>query len=404
MMNTVIDMPQASAKRPRMERLVFNGIVFNMSWEDPEMDRRAFNIQSDDVVLSITSAGCNPLNLLCQNPRKLISIDSNPAQNALMELKLAGLATLDHEAFFDIFAARRPARVTQVYRGLLRPRLSERARRFWDRRLWMVARGVYQFGRMGMFCQILRFYLKAMFPWRVIDEFMDCQSLDEQAQWYQTRIAPRIWGPATRGMLNFRPFLYLAGVHPQQFDLVDERHDIYEYVKERIDHVMTRVPIYNNYFLSMAVTGRFRGEHVPPYLLASNFEVLARNLERVEVVNGWLGPYLDSQPAGSIHKFNLLDIFDWMSDEAFEATLKSVLRAAAPGARFIYRSGSYRLDPPASIRAHITPHSELARELLATDRSATYGSFYVYTVNGSGTGSRADKGGAARAMVSANRE
>lgn len=398
MMNTVIDMPQAAAKRPRMERLVFNGIVFNMSWEDPEMDRRAFNVQPDDVVLSITSAGCNPLNLLCQNPRRLIAIDSNPAQNALMELKLAAIATLDHEAFFDIFAARRPTRVTQVYRTRLRPQLSERSRRFWDKRLWMVARGVYHFGRMGIFCQLLRFYLKTMFPWRVIDEFMDCRTLDEQAHWYQSRIAPRIWGPATRGMLNFRPFLYLAGVHPQQFDLVDERHDIYEYVKERIDHVMTRVPIYNNYFLSMAVTGRFRGEHVPPYLLASNFPVLVQNLDRVQVVNGWLGPFLDSQPAGSIHKFNLLDIFDWMSDDAFESTLKSVLRAAAPGARFIYRSGSYRLDPPPSIRAHVSPHTELARELLAMDRSATYGSFYVYTVNGSTARVRADE---ARSPVAA---
>ncbi|HMQ25972.1 MAG TPA: DUF3419 family protein, partial [Acidimicrobiales bacterium] len=69
---------------------------------------------------------------LCQNPRRLISIDSNPAQTALLELKLAAIATLDHEAFFDIFAARRPSRVLSVYRPRLRPLLSERAQEFWD--------------------------------------------------------------------------------------------------------------------------------------------------------------------------------------------------------------------------------------------------------------------------------
>jgi len=69
-----------------------------------------------------------------------------------------------------------------------------------------------------------------------------------------------------------------------------------------------------------------------------------------------------------------------MTAAQFEATMKSVLRAAAPDARLIYRSGSYRLDPPASIRPHLRPHAELARELLAGDRSATYGSFYVFSV------------------------
>ena len=64
----------------------------------------------------------------------------------------------------------------------------------------------------------------------------------------------------------------------------------------------------------------------------------------------------------------------------FEGTLKSVLRAAAPGATLIYRSGSYALDPPASILEHVERHDELARELFASDRSATYGSFYILTV------------------------
>jgi S-adenosylmethionine-diacylglycerol 3-amino-3-carboxypropyl transferase len=115
-------------------------------------------------------------------------------------------------------------------------------------------------------------------------------------------------------------------------------------------------------------------------LLEENFATLRDNLDRVLIVNGWLGPFLDTLPAESVTKFNLLDIFDWMSAEMFESTMKSVLRAAAPGATLIYRSGSYRLDPPATILARVERRDELARELLATDRSATYGSFYILTV------------------------
>ena len=384
-MHPVIDLP-TPGKRGLVERMVFNGIVFNMSWEDPEMDRRAFNLTPDDTVLSITSAGCNPLNFLCQNPARLISIDGNPAQTALMELKLAGIDALNHETFFDIFAVRNPGRITRVYRSQLRRRISAGARAFWDKNLWKAARGIYQFGRMGLFCRMLRGYLRTFFTARQIDEFLDSPTLELQRAWYHKNIAPRFWGKTSQRMVRFRPFLYLAGVHPRQFDLVDGRHDMYAYVKERIEYVLTQVPIRDNYFLSMTISGRFRGGHVPPYLLEENFDALRNNLDRVQVVNGWLGPFLDTQPAGSIDKFNLLDIFDWMTPEQFESTLRSVIHAAAPGATIIYRSGSYRLDPPDSILAQLTPHSDLARELLSGDRSATYGSFYIFSVDGKPNG------------------
>ncbi len=380
----VLDMP-ANESRALLERLVFRGIVFNMSWEDPEMDRQAFQLTGDDTVLSISSAGCNPLNFLCQSPRRLICIDGNPAQNAILELKLAAIAAVDHATFFDIFAARDPGVVTRVYRGKLRPRLSARAARFWDENLWMAARGLYNFGRMGLFCRLLRRFLRALgFSAAQIEKFFELQSLEEQQAWYHTYVEPRLWGPWSRRFVTFKPFMYLAGVHPEQYRLVDGRHDMYEYVKERVEYALTRVPIYDNYFLSQAVTGRFRGQRVPPYLLEQNYETLRRNLDRVLVVNGWLGPFLDTQPPGSISKFNLLDIFDWMTPELFESTLHSVLRAATPGATLIYRSGSYALDPPSSIAHRVERHDKLARELLARDRSTTYGSFYVLTVKSNG--------------------
>lgn len=379
-MVNVLDMP-IPADRAFLERMVFRGIVFNMSWEDPEMDRQALEVRPTDTVISISSAGCNPLNFLCQSPRKLITIDGNPAQNAIVELKLAAIATLSHEDFFNIFAARKPSVVTRHYYPRLRSQLSPRSQAFWDKSLWMVARGIYNFGRMGLFCRIMRRFLSMLdIKQAHIDEFFELRSLEEQAAWYRRWVAPRMWGPWSRRFVMFRPLLYLSGVHPEQYRLVNGRHDMYEYVRERVEYALTQVPIYDNYFLSQAVTGRFRGNRVPPYLLEENFETLRNNLDRVLVVNGWLGPFLDTLPEGSVDKFNLLDIFDWMTPEVFEDTLKSVLRAASQDARMIYRSGSYRFDPPPSIARQVNRHDELAARLLARDRSATYGSFYVLSV------------------------
>lgn len=379
-MPQVLDMP-VDEGRALLERMVFHGIVFNMSWEDPEMDRQALRITPTDTVVSISSAGCNPLNFLCQGPQRLICVDGNRAQNAILELKLAAIRGVEHETFFDIFAARRPSVVTRVYHPYLRPHLSAGAREFWDKNLWMAARGLYQFGRMGLFCRILRRFLTLLgLPPRHVEAFFELRSLEEQEAWYRRYAAPRLWGPWARRFVMFRPMLYLSGVHPAQYRLVNGRHNMYDYVKERVEYALTRVPIYDNYFLSQAVTGRFRGDRVPPYLRAENFEALRRHVDRVLVVNGWLGPFLDTLPEGTVTKFNLLDIFDWMSPAMFEQTLRSVLQAAALGATLIYRSGSYQLDPPAAVAPYVERHDELARRLLARDRSATYGSFYVLTV------------------------
>jgi S-adenosylmethionine-diacylglycerol 3-amino-3-carboxypropyl transferase len=308
-------------------------------------------------------------------------VDGNPAQNAMMELKLAAIQALDHATFFDIFAARNPSVVTRVYRRHLRPRLTDRARRFWDENLWIVAHNLYNYGRTGLFCRILRKFLRLLgISAAQAEDLFQVRSLEEQRRWYERQVAPKVWGPWSQRFISCKWLIYLAGVHPEQFKLVDGRHGIYDYVKERVEYVLTKVPLYSNYFLSVAITGRFRDNHVPPYLLAENFATLRNALDRVTIVNGWLGPYLDTLPPRSIDKFNLLDIFDWMPTAVFESTLRSVLRAGKPGATLIYRSGSYRLDPPESIRRHLCHQAELSRDLLAIDRSATYGSFYVFSV------------------------
>ena len=48
---------------------------------------QVLKIESDDVCLTLTSGGCNALNLLIQGARQVVAVDCNPAQTALLELK-----------------------------------------------------------------------------------------------------------------------------------------------------------------------------------------------------------------------------------------------------------------------------------------------------------------------------
>ena len=68
----------------KKNKKVFQDVLYAQCWEDPQIDREAFNITSDDIVFSITSGGCNVLTFLIDNPKKIIALDLNPYQNYLL--------------------------------------------------------------------------------------------------------------------------------------------------------------------------------------------------------------------------------------------------------------------------------------------------------------------------------
>ena len=106
-------------------------LVYNQCWEDPARDQEALGLGPDDRVLAITSAGCNVLDYALRGAR-VLAVDGNPRQNHLLELKLAGIRTLDYDDFFALFGIGASPRALELY-ARLRDRLSEGAQALWDR-------------------------------------------------------------------------------------------------------------------------------------------------------------------------------------------------------------------------------------------------------------------------------
>lgn len=61
------------------------------------------DINPSDTVLTLTSGGCNALNLLLHGAGHVVSVDCNPAQSSLLELKRAALANLPYEDVWAMF-------------------------------------------------------------------------------------------------------------------------------------------------------------------------------------------------------------------------------------------------------------------------------------------------------------
>ena len=94
------EMASLRRKVPRMKsaekgQVEFPELLFGMSWEDPESDRRALRIQPGEVVVTIGSGGCNTFDLLLEDPGRIFAVDINPCQSHLLELKCAAIRRLD---------------------------------------------------------------------------------------------------------------------------------------------------------------------------------------------------------------------------------------------------------------------------------------------------------------------
>ena len=94
-----------------------HNLVYNTCWEDPRLDRQALKLTADDTILVITSAGCNALDYALAGPKQVVAVDMNPRQNALLDLKLAGIRNLQYEDFFAMFGEGRLQRRGEDLRG-----------------------------------------------------------------------------------------------------------------------------------------------------------------------------------------------------------------------------------------------------------------------------------------------
>ena len=376
-----------------------NNLVYNTCWEDPRLDRVALDLRPDDTVLVITSAGCNALDYALAGPRHVHAVDMNPRQNALLDLKLAGIRELEFAEFFDLFGRGRVAGFDGMYRNRLRPALPDASRAFWDKHLdFFDGRGArdsfYFRGTTGLLAYLVKLYVDRVPRLREsLDSLLAAESLAAQQTLYFGGVRERFWRGFVRWLIGQDAVLSLLGVPRPQREQV-ERHyggGIADFVIDCLDAVFAHLPLHDNYFWRVYLRGEYSPGCCPEYLKESNFNRLRDGLaERVSTHTATVEGFLRSTPI-PISRFVLLDHMDWLSTHArpaLAAEWQAIVDNAAPGARAIWRSGGMTVGfvDPIEVSLAGTRHRigellqyqhHLARELHAKDRVHTYGSFYI---------------------------
>lgn len=372
-------------------------LVYNTCWEDPRLDRVALELSPDDNVLVITSAGCNALDYALTGPQHVYAVDMNPRQNALLDLKIAGIKHLDYETFFDMFGKGRLHRAKRTYREQLRQHLPRRSRKYWDKKIKFFKsrrRPFYYRGTSGTFARLINLYIDRVVklrPW--VNELLNAKSVDEQREIYDTHIRTRLWTRSLRFAMSRDMTMALLGVPRSQRDHIENSFEtkIIGFIDSCLETVFAELPLVDNYFWRVYLTSRYTRECCPEYLKEDNFHRLKEGLvDRVSTHTNSVQGFLESHD-GNVSKFVLLDHMDWLCDKHFpilEAEWQAIVRCAAPHARIIWRSGGLHTEFVDRVQVMIdgqsralgellTYHRELAEELHERDRVHTYGSFHI---------------------------
>jgi S-adenosylmethionine-diacylglycerol 3-amino-3-carboxypropyl transferase len=375
-------------------------LVYNTCWEDPRVDRAALQLNADDVLMMITSAGCNALDYALQAPQKIIAVDLNSRQNALLELKIAGIKLLDFERFFAIFGRGRINNFPQIYEQQLRTAISPTARRYWDRHLNFFQGTEYRpsfyfRGTTGYFAWMINRYIDCLAGAReAIDALLAAESIDEQRRIYDGySLHEAVWRPYIRWFLRRDSTLSLLGVPRPQRDQLDEQYagGIARFIEDMTRYVFTCLPLHDNYFWRVYLTGSYTEACCPEYLRRENFDRLKAGLvDRIEIHTASVGDYL-SRAQQPITRFVLLDHMDWLSSLRspwLQQEWQAIVRSAAPCARVLWRSAGYVSDFVDRLEVDLRGQrcrvgellqyrTQMAAELHALDRVHTYGGFFI---------------------------
>jgi S-adenosylmethionine-diacylglycerol 3-amino-3-carboxypropyl transferase len=395
---------QTATLTQRIDQKVFGALyarslVYNCCWEDPAVDRLALNLQPDDTLLVITSAGCNALDYALLAPRRVHAVDANPRQTALLELKIAGIRRLEFSDFFLVFGAGRHPRFHEAYCDMLRADLFPFARAYWDKHgSWFCQPDerdtFYYFGLSGTFARAFRGYLRLRPRLREgLGILLAARSLNEQRAAYDERVEPVLWGRHLDWALSRQLTMNMLGVpHPQRREVERQHVDgIPGFIREAIRYVGRQIPIWTNYFWQLYLRGSYTRACCPEYLKRESFLALKAGLvERIVPQTSTVTEFLQ-HASERFSKFVLLDHMDWMSSFQPAALVEewdAILARAARRARIIFRSAHAEPDYLAPLRVRIGSeeqplmrllkfHPELAHALALRDRVHTYAGFHI---------------------------
>lgn len=351
----------------------FSEIRYAQCWEDADILLEGLAVQPGDTCVSIASAGDNSLAMLARGAGRVIALDLSPAQLFCLELRVAAYRELSHIELLELIGSTPSGRREALYHRC-RPLLSSEARSFWDVHASEVAGGIGGAGKFERYFALFRERIMPLVHSRAtIERLLAGGDESERERFYRETWDNWRWRLLFR--LFFSRFVMgRLGRDPSFFRYVEG--SVAERILARTRHALTRLDPAENPYLQWILTGR----HLTalPYALRSeNFDAIRNSLDRLEWHCLPLEDFLEQEGERSIDRFNLSDIFEYMSEENYHLLLERIHRAGRAGGRLAYWNMLAPRRRPETMATILRPLDDLAKQLFLEDKAFFYSAFVV---------------------------
>ena len=313
-------------------RVDFSLIRYSQCWEDTEVLLESLNIQENDICFGILSAGDNVFSMLAENPKKVVALDISFPQIALAKLKKEVFNSLSYEEMLEFMGVMKSDKRVEIY-DRIRENLDKEVKEYWDFNREAIENGIIHTGKFEKFFKIFREkILPLVHSKKRVEKLLEDKPEQERVDYYD-----KYWN-------NFRWKLMFKLVwskdivgklgRDKEFFRYAEKN-ISEEMKERSRYALCELNPYENPYINYILTGNYRKDCLPYFLRKENFDKIRRNLHKVEILQSSVEEYLD-QIDFKINKFNLSDIFEYMSAENYSKLMGKIYDNAEDNALLAY--------------------------------------------------------------------
>jgi len=314
--------------------------------------------------------------MLANNPSKVIAIDLNPAQIFCLELRVAAYKALEYHELLEFMGVKISEDRLKYYHQC-RKFLTKSARSFWDEKQEAVKK--HGIGGVGKFEHYFRIFNKWILPLAhskaSIDNLLSPKSIEERERFFD-----HVWN-TWRWRLLVRLFFSKTvmgkiGRDPAFFTYVGG--SLSNHVFSKIKHGMRTLNPAENHYLHWILNGTY-GEALPFSLRRENYEKIRKNLDKIEWHVMSIEDFSErcKQDNTKISKYNLSNVFEYMSEENYLSALSKLIDISQPGARFLYWNMMVPRSCPSALKNRLKSHIKLAKNLHVKDKAIFYNNLII---------------------------
>ena len=353
----------------------FDIIRYAQCWEDAEILLEALDINEKDNILSIASAGENTISMLIKNPNNIYAIDLNKNQIFCTELKIVSYKYLDYEECMELIGVFSSKRRIKLY-NKIKEKLSKECKEYFNENIEYIQDGIINKGKFENYFQIFgNKILPLIHNKKRRKELLEPKTTEEREKFYKEKWNNLRWKMIFRIFFS-RTIMGKLGRDKAFFKYV--KVNVAEHILIRTKYAITQLDTSINPYLHYIINGKYE-KVLPIAYRKENFEMIKKNIDKIKLYSEPIEQFIKRDEINYISKYNLSDIFEYMSEEQMEKLVLKMLEKSSPNAKMVYWNMLSEKIASKKIKK-LEYKKELSEKLFKKDKAFFYSNFIIEEV------------------------